>query len=38
MYFYLVIADKILTNSKGNAQPYPFFLVSLKRHMSPHRK
>jgi hypothetical protein len=36
IYLHLVITNKILTNLfKSNAQPEPFFLVSLTFHMSP---
>jgi hypothetical protein len=38
IYLYLVIANKTLTNFKSNAQLQPFLLVSLTRHMNPHRK
>jgi hypothetical protein len=36
IYLYLVIANKILTNFKSNAQLQPSFLVSLTLHMSSH--
>jgi hypothetical protein len=36
IYLYLVIANKILTNFKSNAQLQPSPLVSLKLHMSSH--
>jgi hypothetical protein len=36
IYLYLVIANKILTNSKSNAQLQPSSLVSLTLHMSSH--
>jgi hypothetical protein len=32
IHLYLVTANKILTNFKSNAQPYPFSLVSLTLH------
>jgi hypothetical protein len=36
IYLYLVIANKILTNFKSNAQLQPSSLVSLTLHMSSH--
>jgi hypothetical protein len=36
IYLYLVTANKILTNSKSNAQLQPSPLVSLTLHMSSH--
>jgi hypothetical protein len=36
IYLYLVIANKILTNFKSNAQLQPSLLVSLTLHMSSH--
>jgi hypothetical protein len=36
IYLYLVIANKILTNFKSNAQLQPSSLVSLTIHMSSH--
>jgi hypothetical protein len=36
LYLYLVIANKILTNFKSNAQLQPSSLVSLTLHMSSH--
>jgi hypothetical protein len=36
IYLYLVIANKVLTNFKSNAQLQPFSLVSLTFHMSSH--
>jgi hypothetical protein len=36
IYLYLVIANKILTNFKSNAQLQPSSLVSLTLHMSFH--
>jgi hypothetical protein len=36
IYLYLVIANKILTNFKSNAQLQPSPLVSLTLHMSSH--
>jgi hypothetical protein len=36
IYLYLVIANKILTNFKSNAQLLPFSLVSLTLHVSSH--
>jgi hypothetical protein len=36
IYLYLVIANKILTNFKSNAQLQPSTLVSLTVHMSSH--
>jgi hypothetical protein len=36
IYLYLVIANKILTNFKSNAQLQPSPLVSLTLHMSFH--
>jgi hypothetical protein len=36
IYLYLVIANKLLTNSKSNAQLQPSPLVSLTLHMIPH--
>jgi hypothetical protein len=36
IYLYLVIANKILTNFKSNAQLQPYSLVSLTPHMSSH--
>jgi hypothetical protein len=36
IYLYLVIANKILTNFKSNAQLEPSSLVSLTLHMSSH--
>jgi hypothetical protein len=36
IYLYLVIANKILTNIKINAQLQPSSLVSLTLHMSSH--
>jgi hypothetical protein len=36
IYLYLVIANKILTNFKSNAQLQPSSLVSLTLHVSSH--
>jgi hypothetical protein len=36
IYLYLVIANKILTNFKSNAQLQPSSLVSLILHMNSH--
>jgi hypothetical protein len=36
IYLYLVIANKILTNFKSNAQFQPSSLVSLTLHVSSH--
>jgi hypothetical protein len=36
IYLYLVIANKILTNFKSNAQPQSSSLVSLTLHVSSH--
>jgi hypothetical protein len=36
IYLYLVIANKILTNFKSNAQLQPSPLVSLTLHMNSH--
>jgi hypothetical protein len=36
IYLYLVIANKILTNFKSNAQLQPSSLISLTLHMSSH--
>jgi hypothetical protein len=36
IYLYLVIANKILTNFKSNAQLQPSSLVSLTLHMGSH--
>jgi hypothetical protein len=36
IYLYLVIANKILTNFKSNAQLQPSPLVSLTLHVSSH--
>jgi hypothetical protein len=36
IYLYLVIANKILSNFKSNAQLQPSSLVSLTLHMSSH--
>jgi hypothetical protein len=36
IYLYLVIANKILTNFKSNAQLQPSSLVGLRLHMSSH--
>jgi hypothetical protein len=36
IYLYLVIANKILTNSESNVQLQPSLLVSLTLHMSSH--
>jgi hypothetical protein len=36
IHLYLVIANKILTNFKSNAQLQPSYLVSLTLHVSSH--
>jgi hypothetical protein len=36
IYLYLVIANKILTNFKSNAQLQPFSLVSITLYVSSH--